>query len=158
MAVSVLAAILLFLLYIVIFAFSSQNAQQSGGVSYQLTEKCVEMVHSLSGQNWSNSFVKELIIQFEHPLRKLAHFTEYALMGSLVYVMWRPWKRRGKEFFLLVTLWVLLSAMGDEFHQTFVPGRDGNAYDVLLDTCGGMFGIWCCVILERIPAIKRVFL
>lgn len=91
---------------------------------------------------------------WEHPIRKLAHFSEYAFMGVLVYTMWRPWKEHNKRLYLFVVLWVALSAAGDEFHQLFVPGRYGSAADVLLDTCGGAFGVWCCVVPEKI--VKKI--
>ena len=32
-------------------------------------------------------------------------------------------------------------AASDEFHQTFVPGRDGNIVDVLIDSSGALVGI-----------------
>ena len=32
---------------------------------------------------------------------------------------------------------VFLYACTDEFHQLFVPGRDGNFRDVIIDTSGG---------------------
>lgn len=150
MAVSIVAALLLLFLYVIIFSFSGQDADTSGGLSHMLSEKCVELMNTLTGGSWTDSFMAGLADYFEHPLRKLAHFAEYTCMGVLVYAMWRPWKKRGKGLYLLVTLWVFVSAAGDEIHQLFVPGRYGSFTDVLLDTCGGMFGILCCVFAELI--------
>ncbi|MBE5874320.1 MAG: VanZ family protein, partial [Lachnospiraceae bacterium] len=42
------------------------------------------------------------------------------------------------------------SAAADEIHQLFVPDRWGSFADVLLDTCGGAFGVLICVFAERI--------
>ena len=150
MAVSVLAAILLACWYYMIFSFSSQDAEQSGSISYEISENCVKFVNSIAGKNWTDTVVNSLAELFEHPLRKLAHFSEYACMGILVYTMLRPWKPRGRKLYLLIILWVFLSAAGDEFHQTFVPGRDGNLPDVLLDTCGGTFGVALSILFEKI--------
>lgn len=149
-AVSVVAAVFLMLLYRIIFSFSAQDAEESGSLSFYIAEKCVEIFQSLSGKQWSQGVMTNWATYWEHPIRKLAHFSEYAFMGVLVYTMWRPWKERNRRLYLLVVLWVALSAAGDEFHQLFVPGRYGSVADVLLDTCGGAFGVWCCVILERI--------
>lgn len=148
--VTIVAAILLFLLYMVIFGFSAQDGERSGGISYMISEKCVEFADTVSGKNWTNLVKKEMVGSLEHLIRKLAHFAEYTCMGILVYIMWRPWRKRGKGLYGLVILWVFLSASGDEFHQLFVPGRVGSFADVCLDTCGGAFGVMLCAVMERI--------
>ncbi len=148
-AVSVVAAVFLVLLYAMIFSFSEQDGEASGGLSRKISEHCVEIANVLSGREWSQEKMDYLAELYEYPIRKLAHFGEYACMGVLVYTLWRPWKARNKKLFLLVTIWVAVSAAGDECHQLFVPGRYGSFADVLLDTCGGVFGILCCWLLEK---------
>lgn len=145
-AVTVLAAVLLLALYTVIFGFSAQDGEQSGNLSQMISEKCVELINSLSGGHWSQTFMEGLTEYFEHPIRKLAHFSEYACMGILVYVLWSQWLCRGKGLYLLTVGWVFCSAAADEFHQLFVPGRYGSFADVCLDTCGGVFGLLLCVL------------
>lgn len=152
-AVSAVAVVFLGLLYVLIFCFSEQDGDTSGGLSRMISEKCVELIKTLSGKDWSQAVMDAMAEYFEHPIRKLAHFAEYAVMAVFVYTMWRPWKERNKRLYLLVILWVAVSAAGDEMHQLFVPGRYGSAADVLLDTCGGAFGTWCCVLAERF--VKR---
>lgn len=148
--VTAVAAFLLFLLYIIIFGLSAQDAEQSGGLSQMISAKCIELMNAISGKHWTTMFQEELALYFEHPIRKLAHFTEYACMGTLVYIMWRPWRSREKGLFCLVVLWVLISAAADEFHQLFVPGRYGSIADVCLDTCGGAFAVLVCCMVEKI--------
>ncbi len=44
-----------------------------------------------------------------------------------------------------VLLAVVLSTVygvSDEFHQSFVPGRDATAWDVLKDAVGALIGVW----------------
>lgn len=154
-AVTIVAALFLLLLYRIIFGFSAQDSEQSGSFSLMISEKCVELVNSIAGRHWSDVMVSELAAYFEHPLRKLAHFSEYACMGILVYTMWRPWKKRGFGLYGLTALWVFVSAAADEFHQYFVPGRYSSLADVLLDTCGGLFGVFLCVLFERLFLKKR---
>ena len=148
--VSVLSAVLLALLYVIIFSFSEQDGAESGSLSHLISQKCVELINALAGGNWTEVFKESLIAYFENPIRKLAHFAEYALMGVLLYGVWRPWKERNVKLYLLILSWVFVSAAGDEIHQLFVPGRYGSAADVLLDTCGGGFGLFCCVIVEKL--------
>ena len=38
-------------------------------------------------------------------------------------------------------------ASSDEFHQTFVAGRDGNIIDVLIDSSGALVGIMIASIM-----------
>ena len=148
--VSAGAGILLIALYVVIFSFSAQDAEHSGSLSRNVSGKWVDMVNSLSRRNWSKSVMGQWIDYFEYPIRKLAHFTEYACMGVLVYVLWSQWMKRGKALYLLTIAWVVLSAAADECHQLFVPGRDGNFADVCLDTCGGAAGMLFCLLLGKI--------
>lgn len=154
------AVILLTALYVVIFGFSAQTGEQSGQISMSFSEKAVEILNALVGGRWSRQFTDELVLYFEHPIRKLAHFTEYTCMGILVYLIWSPWMKRGKGLYLLIVAWVFVSGALDEIHQLFVPDRWGSFADVCLDTCGGAFGLLLCVaapkLRERIfPACKR---
>lgn len=148
--ITVPAAVLLLALYMLIFGFSAQDGQDSGSLSQIISEKCVEFFNHLSGRHWTESFMQDLAEYFEHPLRKLAHFSEYACMGILLYVLWTQWIRKGRRLYLLIVLWVFVSAGLDEFHQLFVPGRYGSFADVLLDTCGGTFGMLVCAGIGKI--------
>ncbi len=154
-AVSMVAAILLVLLYLLIFAFSGQDGEESGSLSSMISERCVELLNAISGEHWTQNVIDSMAAYFEHPIRKLAHFSEYACMGILLYGMWRPWKKRGCRLYLLIAAWVFVSAGADEFHQLFIPGRYGCFADVVLDTCGGAFGMLLCVWIERLVLRNR---
>jgi VanZ family protein len=66
-------------------------------------------------------------------LRKLAHLTEYAVLGALLYrALARPW---------LAILIGGLYAVSDEIHQHFVRGRHAAWYDVVIDTVGVTIGV-----------------
>lgn len=155
MLVTIVAGVLLFLLYAMIFSFSAQDGETSGGLSAYLSEICVELLNAVSGKGWSESFMESLALYFEHPIRKLAHFGEYAVMGILVFIMLGQWQKCGRRLYLTVILWVLVSAAGDELHQLFVPGRYSSILDVLLDTAGGCFGLICMVLLKRMRNRKK---
>lgn len=69
---------------------------------------------------------------------KIAHFVEYYIFGWLLYRWFSSpdwvWGRRGV---LLMTLLVGIGyAVGDEWHQSFVPGRDASFFDALFDAAG----------------------
>ena len=149
------AAILLLALYMVIFDFSAQDAEQSGSLSMMISERAVEFLSSFTGGGWSQTFKEDLALYFEHPIRKLAHFGEYALVGVLTYLVWCPWVQRRKKLCLLVVAWVFVSGACDEFHQLFVPGRYCSLADVCLDTCGGTFGLFICLLVSRIRRLRK---
>lgn len=154
-AVSVAAGAALILLYSVIFSFSGQDGEESGSLSHFISEKCVELVNVLSGRHWTDIMMTELAAYFEHPLRKLAHFSEYACMGVLIYGIWSPWQRPAAKWGLITVAWVFASASLDELHQYFIPGRYSSFADVCLDTLGGTFGLLVCLLVSRLRHKRR---
>lgn len=138
----IISGVLLAVLYGFIFSFSEQTGEESGSLSYAISRLGVELWDKLTGGNLTEAVMDELALYFEHPLRKAAHFAEYAVMGVLVYsILYCLTERKGRRF-LLCFIWVFLSAAADELHQYFVPGRWGSFADVILDTCGGMAGMY----------------
>ena len=107
----------------------------------------------VGAMNWTEEMKDALVAAWEHPVRKGAHFSEYALMAILLYLIWAPWIKRGFGLYLMIILWVFASAGLDELHQTFVAQRDGNFIDVMIDTAGAAFGI--AVLLFIVSHVKR---
>lgn len=79
---------------------------------------------------------------------KLAHLIAYAaLAASLLYALPETWhKWHLARISLLVVLFCLLYGISDEWHQSFVPGRNASAGDVLADVLGACL---CMVIYGR---------
>lgn len=138
--------LLLVFLYVVIFFFSAQNGEDSGAISTSASQKGIWLLNFLTGGKLEPERLAELVLAFEHPLRKMAHFAEYALMGMLVFRILYCYMERGIRRYALAVLWVLFSAVVDEIHQYFVPGRWASVSDVLLDTCGGAVGAALCML------------
>lgn len=119
--------ILLILWMIVIFVMSSFDASQSGsqsGFIVSLINKVLRV---------ENVELLGIII------RKLAHLTEYAILGILMINCLKDYKIR--KYLLISVILCFLYACTDEFHQTFIPGRSGNIIDVMIDTTGSFIGI-----------------
>ena len=146
-----MAAILLVLLYRLIFVFSGQDGEESGSLSAMISEKCAELLNAISGKHWTQNVLDSMAAYFEHPIRKLAHFSEYACMGVLLYGVWRPWKERGRKLYLLIVCWVFVSAGADEFHQLFIPGR----YGCFADEPGEIAAVATILALKNI-SIKNI--
>lgn len=149
-AVSFVAAMFLVALYVTVFRFSGQEGEESGKLSHKVTKTIVNEVDRVAKKHWTDSVKESIVRAWEHPVRKMAHFSEYAAMAILVYLIWFPWIRRGWRLNILVIAWVFLSAALDEYHQSFVAMRSGNFVDVLIDTSGGCFGLLLTVMVRRI--------
>lgn len=69
--------------------------------------------------------------------RKVAHFTEYALLTAL---WWRALRTRlaARAAVLLAVVISVAYAATDEAHQLSVDGRHGTPVDVLIDTAGAV--------------------
>ena len=138
------------LLMIGIFYFSSQPAEVSGNLSGGIAYRVVQLTTTVLGQNRSPEELLLLAEKIDFPLRKLAHFTEYALFGmamalGVLYGSSLHWSNKRKPY-CLVQLIGSLYACSDEFHQLFVPGRAGRISDVLIDSTGVLAG-WCIFML-----------
>ena len=68
-------------------------------------------------------------------LRKIAHLTEYAVLGALLA------RALARPQLALAILLGALYAVTDEVHQHFVRGRHAAWYDVLIDTIGVTAGV-----------------
>ncbi len=66
--------------------------------------------------------------------RKLAHFTEYAILGFLAARAFRTSPR----WFLISAVLIVVYALLDEYHQSFVPSRTASIFDSLIDMAGGI--------------------
>ena len=76
-------------------------------------------------------------------LRKLAHLTEYAVLGALLL--------RAIRSPVAGVVVATLYAVTDEVHQLFVEGRHGAPLDVGIDAVGALAGVllWQWVSLRR---------
>ena len=92
-------------------------------------------------------------------LRKLGHFSEYAILASLLLRGLRGTFREGRSGFLALAAFFIAAgfAASDEFHQSFVPTRTASARDVLIDCLGALFAVALCALLAaRRPSLTPV--
>ncbi len=70
-------------------------------------------------------------------IKKTAHVVEY---GILFWLLVRAWTNKSFEMKPKMVIYAfaicILYALSDEWHQTFVPGREGTLRDVGFDTIG----------------------
>jgi VanZ family protein len=72
--------------------------------------------------------------------RKLGHITEYAILGFLAARAFRTSPRAAiyERWFLICATLVVVYALMDEYHQSFVPSRTASIYDSMIDIAAGL--------------------
>jgi VanZ family protein len=92
----------------------------------------------------------ETIAQIQFLMRKTAHLSEYVILAVLLWRALRDGTNVGAKLpTLFVTAWFACAifAIGDEFHQSFVPSRTASTFDVLIDICGALIGLAICSVI-----------
>lgn len=79
----------------------------------------------------------ELSMRF---VRKLAHFTEFAILGVLAGLLFGGKCRRFSAGLLFTVMTGAATALCDETIQLFVEGRTGQIQDVWIDIAGASLG------------------
>jgi VanZ family protein len=106
---------------------------------------------------WLFPGISEERITFVHFIvRKLSHLTEYAILGLLAARAFITSSRESLRalWFLFSLLLVIVYALSDEYHQSFVPARTGSIYDSLIDITGGLIGLLLLALWRKISSRK----
>ena len=75
-------------------------------------------------------------------VKKTAHIVEYAILTTLLYRALLGGKiSKIKAGYVSIAI-AIIYAITDEFHQSFVPGREATLRDVLFDTLGSVAAIY----------------
>jgi len=145
----------------VIFIFSSQNGDISSNTSDFITGIILD-IFVPDFDSYTVTKQAEILDITGFIVRKCAHFTEYAILAIFAFmtVLTRIWSNQTKnnEYLQILRnkriklgaftlLFSVIYAISDEFHQGFVDGRAPALQDVLIDSCGSMFGILSVYVL-----------
>lgn len=140
--------LLLLATFAIIFKFSSQIAEESDGISNGVLRKIIDVfpyTKELSEE------IKIKMVEHGNPIiRKLAHFSIYALVGVWIMAFMSTFDIRLYKKWIISMLVGVLYAASDEFHQSFVPGRGPSIVDVGIDSLGVLTGILAVLIIISI--------
>ena len=117
------------------FGHTSSDAQSNLFVDF-IAQNFPHVRHGLENNLISLSTLIFLV-------RKTAHFTEYAILGSLFFLNLKSWQKSKSSTSMNILLSLIFSSLyacTDELHQIFVPGRSAQFRDILIDTLGASFG------------------
>jgi len=73
---------------------------------------------------------------FDFSIKKMAHLAVYGILTTLLFRALRVHVAQKTPALLTAALIATLYAFSDEWHQTFVPGREGTLRDVGIDALG----------------------
>ena len=132
-----------------IFMFSNQKSEKSTEKSHSVVTHTIVKIYKIFNSDASEETIQNIIDTWDVPIRKTAHFIEYFILGVLVFLTLREFGNKNIYYAILICF---LYACSDEVHQIFVPGRDGNFVDVMLDTFGSTTSI---LLLNKLKERKK---
>lgn len=101
---------------------------------------------------WLFPHISEERISLAHfIIRKLAHFAEYSVLGFLAARAFYFSSRRllRQSWFGAAMLLIMLYALIDEYHQSFVASRSASLVDSAIDIAGGVTALAVFACLHR---------
>ena len=123
-----------------IFSFSNQKDVDSSKVSDGFIDRTVVKIYKIFNENITKEKENEIIEKYTYPIRKLAHYTLYFILGILSFLVVKDYSIN-KKLIIYSLLICFLHACSDEFHQLFIIGRSARVLDVMIDTFGSLCGI-----------------
>ncbi|MDE5868196.1 MAG: VanZ family protein [Anaeroplasmataceae bacterium] len=138
----------------VIFYFSSQNGTTSSGMSNRITQFIVRIFiphfSDLKDQEQTR-----ILTNISYIVRKLAHYSEYAILGLFLFLAVSSFTKKQNYVFLISGFIGILYAITDEFHQSFVSDRTPMVKDVVIDSIGLITMIVFLGIIWNIKRMKK---
>lgn len=124
-----------------IFSFSSQTSDESSNVSNGVSGKIVAFADKALDLQLTTAQTQRVVNKIEHPIRKIAHFSEYFLLAVCIAFPLHIYGLRGFGIIIIGIILCFGFASFDEIHQLFVNGRSGQLRDVFIDSCGALSGL-----------------
>lgn len=123
-----------------IFGFSTEDRETSGDRSQNITETVVQIIIK-DYESMTPEEQEQKVQEFHAPIRKIAHFCEFGLLGLLTAAFMTA-LGKGKKWlwWVIPAVFCLLYAITDEVHQMFTE-RGPTVADVLVDFSGSLAGI-----------------
>lgn len=148
-----LSVCLLFLLFLeigFIFSNSFDSASQSTGKSGVIVTFCIENILGIDISQASDDLVRNIT----YYIRKLAHFTEFAVMSATFSSILAIHRIVPKKMLMCSSLFSFAVGLIDEMIQLFSDGRACRFTDVIIDLFGGFSGALFVTLLSYIIALK----
>ena len=149
-------AVVLILHMTFIFSLSSQVAEDSQKLSGGFTQKVFSVFYP-GFSEMTEEQQQQIIEGITFPIRKLAHFSIYFLLGVFSFLAVISYDKIA--FWLRCVISFLICfvyAASDEIHQLYVPGRSGEFRDVLIDSSGALLAVSAMALIAFLRYKKRI--
>lgn len=132
-----------------IFKLSGMNSKNSNGKSTDIISLFIEDTlditneYGITSSHPTDEKLDRAANLINAPMRKVIHASVYFVLAFFIMVFLNIVFDH-KKYILSIIIALIISiafASSDEFHQTFVNGRTGQALDVFIDTLGAIVGI-----------------
>lgn len=132
-----------------IYKLSGMNTKNSNGKSTDIIAIFIEDTldvtneYGITNSHPTDSKLARVSQLINAPMRKVMHASVYLVLAFLAIVFFNV-LMNNKHYWIAFILALIVSigfAISDEYHQTFVSGRTGQALDVIIDTAGALIGI-----------------
>ena len=149
--VLIVDVILVILSMVMIFAFSATDGEKSEAASKEAAREVISVVSHKDTEATEKFIDNHLVI-----IRKLAHLIEYAILGFLLTNLVKDWNGGlNYKLILLCIGFACIYAGLDEIHQLLINGRNGNLFDVFVDTVGATVGAFIYYAIYKIMIKKK---
>lgn len=152
----IVSVILLLSLMVTIFCLSAQVATDSAKLSSGFSYKIISLFYpKLKEMTYEQQI--EFYDSLPIPIRKLAHFSIFGLLGVFSFLTMVSYKRIGYVLRNVIAFIIcVLYAVSDEIHQLFVVGRSCELRDVIIDSSGAFLGIFLlCLFCYFVKNIRK---
>ena len=146
--IRILFALLLLGTFFSIFQFSAQEGEASSGLSKKIVRGIIDNFVTTKDLPEAEKLI--LIENWNSIVRKLAHFSIYALVGIWTMALIHTYELSERKKWIGSLGVGILYAVLDEFHQSFIPDRAASIIDVGIDTLGVITGILIVFVIIKI--------
>lgn len=146
------------IIWIGFIAFNtSQNGQVSNNATVSIAEKIVNKLQDVFSESEENTNTNgsELIKKVNKYIRKFAHGFEFLVLAIIISSILYSFNIKNREVIIYTLFFVLLYAVIDEFRQIYIPGRNSNVKDIVIDFIGGIGGV---IIFQCVFICKNIYL
>lgn len=87
---------------------------------------------------------------------KIHHMGAYFIMGILAWRLFNQCFKRPIITFIISFCFCSLYGLSDEWHQSYVPGRDADVFDWLADSVGAFIALVTIQLIRNKSTLEKV--
>ena len=145
---------------VLIFSFSEQNGEESGELSYRVGVEVFTVTNYVFDKGWTKQHISNLSRSYQFIIRKIAHFSEFFLLGLSLLLPLYVFGLRDHALSLTCVFLCITVAGLDEYHQSFIADRGPSVKDVIIDSCGSATAVLIyhitCLMKKKKEVIKKL--